>query len=176
MAKHGPDEYLADVEASFGADLDAVTVYNLVRTQSYLAPFIDSGLRRENLTAAQFNALLVLQVADEDGLLMGQIGDRLVVTRANVTGLVDRLERQGLVARDKTADRRATMVSLTDAGCAILKDTLPHYSRLAAQLTAGLTEREKRTLVRLLSKLRRELRRQRRKMAADPASTENPTE
>ena len=55
MTKHGPDEYLADVEASFGADLDAVTVYNLVRTQSYLAPFIDSGLRRENLTAAQLN-------------------------------------------------------------------------------------------------------------------------
>ena len=155
-------------------DLDAMTVFNLLRTHGRLVPMIDAGLREQRTTAAQFNALLVLQAAGPDGLRMGEIGKRLVVTRANVTGLVDRLERRGLVARCDQADRRATMVSLTDAGRSALKDTLPHYSRLAAQLTAGLTEREKRSLVRLLSKLRRELRRQRREKIGHPARTENP--
>ena len=155
-------------------DLDAVTVFNLVRTHGHLVPMIDAGLREQRMTAAQFNALLVLQAAGPDGLRMGEIGKRLVVTRSNVTGLVDRLERHGLVARCDQEDRRATMVSLTDAGRSVLKDTLPHYSRLVAQLTVGLTEREKRTLVRLLSKLRGELRRQRREKTGHPARTENP--
>ena len=154
-------------------DLDAVLVFNLLRTHGHLGPMIDAGLRERRMTATQFNALLVLQASEPDGLRMGEIGKRLVVTRANVTGLVDRLERHGFVARCDQEDRRATMVSLTDAGRSVLKDTLPHYSRLAAQLTAGLTEHEKRTLVRLLSKLRRELRRKRHEKTGHPARTEN---
>jgi len=155
---------MSDLPAN--GDLDALLVFNLMRTQKCLGPRVDAGLRTQRMTAAQFNTLLVLQSAGPEGLRMGEIGERLVVTKANVTGLVDRLERHGLVARGDQQDRRATAVSLTHEGRSVLKDALPHYSQLAAQLTAGLTEREKRSLVRLLSKLRRELRRQR--AAPDP--------
>lgn len=155
-------------------DLDAVTVFNLLRTHGHLAPMIDAGLREQRTTAAQFNALLVLQAAGPDGLRMGEIGKRLVVTRANVTGLVDRMERRGLVSRRGPEDRRATVVSLTNVGRSLLRDTLPHYSRLASQLTAGLTERDKRSLVRVLTKLRRELRRQRHERAGRPGKEKLP--
>ena len=153
-------------------DLDAVTVFNLLQTHGHLAPMIDAGLREQQTTATQFNALLVLKAAGSDGLRMGEIGKRLVVTRANVTGLVDRMERRGLVSRRDMEDRRATVVNLTDAGRSLLRDTLPHYSRLISQLTSGLTERDKRSLVRVLTKLRRELRRQRRERAGRPARKE----
>ena len=116
MAGRRVDDELAYVETGLGADLDTMLVYNLLRTGSYLLPRVDADLRQQDLTAAQFNALLVLRTAGAGGLLMGEIGRRLVVTKSNVTGLVDRLERQGLVRRAERPDRRATVVRLTRGG------------------------------------------------------------
>lgn len=156
------DEDLAYVEAGMGKDLDAVLVYNLLKTNSYLSHFIDAGLRQQRLTASQFNALLVLQSAGDEGMLMGEIGDRLIVTKSNITGLVDRLERQGLVTRGNHSDRRATVVRLTKTAIDLLKKTVPQHADLLAELSGCLSDTEKRTLVRLHTKLRRELRHRRR--------------
>ncbi|HUW83490.1 MAG TPA: MarR family transcriptional regulator [Phycisphaerae bacterium] len=162
MGRAHADDDLADVRAGVGDDLDTMLVHNLLRTHSYLSPFIDAGLRRQNLTSAQLNVLLALRSAGCDGLRMGQIGERLVVTRSNVTGLIDRLERQGLVARAAHRDRRATVVRLTDTGEALLERTAPRHAEVLAELTGCFTNDEKQTLIRLLSKLRRELRHRRR--------------
>lgn len=156
------DDELAYVQRGLGADLETMLVFNLLRTQSYLGPFIDANLREQDLTSAQFNLLLVLRTGGDEGLLMGEIGQRLVVTKSNVTGLVDRLERQGLVERAERADRRATAVRLTQAGRKLLAKTVPRHAELLSELTGCLTAGEKRTLVELLTKLRRELRRRRR--------------
>ena len=149
---------LARAQAGAGGDLDSVLVFNLQRTHNDLSPFLNpvSGTRR--LTAAQFNALLALRAAGRDGLRMGEIGRRLVVTKSNVTGLVDRLERQGLVLRAGQPDRRATVVRLTGAGARLIAGTAPRQDARLAELTRCLAVREKRTLIRLLTKLRRELR------------------
>jgi MarR family 2-MHQ and catechol resistance regulon transcriptional repressor len=152
------DDDLVHVKACLGGDLDVVLVHNLLRTYSRLLPFIDAGLRQEQLTATQLNALLVLRAVGEDGLLMGEIGERLVVTKSNVTGLVDRLEAQGLVARGQHRDRRATVVRLTGAGAELLEQALPQHAKLLSELTDCLGAEEKKTLIRLLTKLRRELR------------------
>lgn len=149
---------LAYVQTAMGSGLDAMVVFNLLRTHSYLAPFLDADLRRQNLTSAQLNVLLALAAAGEDGLLMGEIGRRLVVTKSNVTGLIDRLERQGLVARADRSDRRATAVRLTAAGAELLARTTPRHSQWLAELTGCFSDSQKKTLIRLLSKLRRELR------------------
>jgi len=152
------DDDLAFVKAGMGMELDTMLVFNLLRTHSYLGPFIDANLRRRKLTSAQLNALLLLRQAGPEGMLMGEIGRKLVVTKSNVTGLVDRLERQGLAARADRPDRRATAVRLTDAGARLLERAAPRHARLLAELMACLTLREKRTLIRLLTRLRRELR------------------
>lgn len=158
MATTDPQHELADLPAGEQLNLDAVLVFNVVRTHSRLAPLIDADLRQRRLTASQFNTLLVLRMAGEAGLRMSEIGERLVVTRSNVTRLVDGLERQGLVARGEHADRRATVVRLTSAGAKLVARTLPGHRRRLAELTDCLSRTEKQTLVRLLSKLRRELR------------------
>ncbi len=162
MAEKRADDDLAYLREGMGTDLDAVVVFNLLRTHSHLGPLIDADLRGKRLTAAQFNALLVLRAAGADGLMMSDIGERLVVTKSNVTGLVDRLEREGLAARGEHPDRRATVVRLTDAGEALLRRAIPGHAELLAELTGCLTRAEKKTLVGLLTKLRRELRRRRR--------------
>jgi len=162
MALRSPEDDLVYVHATMGTDLDTMVVFNLLRTHNYLSPFIDAGLRRQKLTSAQLNTLLVLRAAEPDGLPMGEIGRKLVVTKSNVTGLIDRLERQGLVARSRRSDRRSTLVRLTPEGAELLDRTAPRHAELISELTSCLTEEEKRTLVRLLTRLRRELRRRRR--------------
>ncbi len=158
------DGELADVVAEpMSTDVNAVLVFNVLRTHSYLSPFLDADLRRRRLTAAQFNTLLVLRAAWPDGLRMGEIGERLVVTKSNVTGLVDRLEKKGLVERGNQADRRATAVRLTEDGAGLLDRTIPKHIELLSELTDCLTTEEKRQLIRLLTKLRRRLRLRRRK-------------
>lgn len=160
QGKHAEDD-LAYVRSGAGADLDTVLVFNLQRTHAGLAPFLDADLGRDSLTAAQFNALLALRSAEPDGLMMSEIGARLAVTPSNVTGLVDRLERQGFVARTEHRDRRATVVRLTEAGAAVLDRATPRHTRMLGELTACLADDEKRTLVGLLTKLRRALRERR---------------
>ncbi|HUW32625.1 MAG TPA: MarR family transcriptional regulator [Planctomycetota bacterium] len=154
-----PDEELAYVRAGIGSDLDTMLVSNLLRTHRHIKPFLDAGLGTESLTAAQLNVLLVLRAAEPAGMLMSEIGRKLVVTRSNVTGLVDRLERRGLVSRAGHDDRRATVVRLTQEGTLLLGRIVPAHARMLAELTACLTDRQKHTLIRLLTTLRRSLRR-----------------
>jgi MarR family transcriptional regulator, 2-MHQ and catechol-resistance regulon repressor len=138
--------------------LDSVLLYNLIRTHSALTPYLDRGLRDVRITGAQLNALLLLREAGESGLALSEIGQRLVVTKANVTGLVDRLEREGLVVRDGHADRRVTVAKLTAKGAEVLAAALPRRQDLLACALGGLTGAEKELLVGLLTRLRRGLR------------------
>jgi MarR family transcriptional regulator, 2-MHQ and catechol-resistance regulon repressor len=146
-------------ERSFGpSDADVLLVYNLLRTESSLGPFIDRGLRELRLTGTQLNALLVLRAAGADGLSLGELGRRLVVTKANVTGLIDRLERDALVQRDSHSDRRVTLARLTAKGAQLLEEALPRHLRLLAGLLECLAPEEKEQLIALLTKLRQGLR------------------
>jgi len=150
-----------DLDAPHGSDVDALLVLNVLRTEAALSPHVDRGLRDLNLTGAQFNALLVLRDAGPDGLPLSEVGRRLVVTKANVTGLIDRLERQGLVRRDPAAapdDRRVTHARLTEKGGALLEEALPRRRQVLAETFAGLTTEEKAQLIALLTRLRRALR------------------
>lgn len=151
------------MEAASAKDaISLVLVHNLLQTQNALGATLDAELRGKKLTATAFNALLLLHRAGPKGLRMGEVGDGLVVTKSNVTGLVDRLGKRGLVERGSGADRRVVTVRLTPAGETILATVLPLYEQAAEDLTACLEEAEKELLIQLLTKLRRELRRERR--------------
>lgn len=95
-------------------------------------------LRPHGLTAAQFNVLRIL--ADEPaGLSQRALGDRLVVDRSSVTGLLDRMEQAGMVRRtDHPEDRRVYQVRLTPAGRALWARAEPHYVAAVQQVAAGL--------------------------------------
>ena len=145
--------------SGIGDHLDMILVFNLLRTQNRIEPAIDAELRNKGLTGSKFNALLALEAAGENGLLMYEIGERLVVSKSNITGLVDRLESQNLVQRCPDDDRRAIRIKLTEDGRALIQDILPIYRRIAEDLAGCLEPDEKQSLITLLTKLRRELRR-----------------
>lgn len=159
-----PEDDLSYLQVSMGGQLDAVLIYNLLRTHSYLGPSIEATFKKKKMTAVQFNALLVIRSSGEVGMMMGEIGEQLVVTKSNITGLVDRMEKHGLVTRGQHPDRRATVVQLTEAGNKLLDDILPEYTGLLTELTECLDREEKQSLVYLLTKLRRELRHRRKGM------------
>jgi DNA-binding MarR family transcriptional regulator len=83
-----------------------------------------------------------------------ELAEKAGVARATITGLVDTLERDGLVTRrHDSGDRRMMLIHLTPKGEATLESILPgHFKQMADQM-ASLTEHERKTLVRLLNKV-----------------------
>jgi len=82
------------------------------------------------------------------------LADESGVTRATMTGLIDTLEKDGMVVRQSDAhDRRTIHVSLTEQGRACLDAMLPDYFSCVSRIICPLSERERKELVRLLQKL-----------------------
>lgn len=89
-----------------------------------------------------------------------ELADALEVTRATVTGLLDGLERDGLVTRERgEKDKRKILVSLTENALALMEDVLPKHFANIAELMAGLSKTELDELSRLLGKLSEHLNR-----------------
>jgi DNA-binding MarR family transcriptional regulator len=90
-----------------------------------------------------------------DGLKMGEVSRRLMVTGGNVTGLVDQLEAEGLVERfDDPDDRRAIRIRLTRAGSRWFTAMASEHEEWIAALFGELTASERATLYRLLARVK----------------------
>jgi DNA-binding MarR family transcriptional regulator len=108
---------------------------------------------RWDLSPSQFNVLNLL-IDQPEGLSQTQISRLLIMHRSNATGLVDRLEKRGLLQRNASpGDRRAHRVTLTDSGRKLLGRILPDYYRLAEQAWDGLPMSQTRQLLDKLSQL-----------------------
>ena len=120
---------------------------------------VESHLARHNITQGRFGVLMILlnncrQDGGTPALSPAELADRTGVTRATMTGLIDTLERDGLVTRaPDAADRRMMEVCLTEKGRAILHEILPEHFRRMAALMQSLDETERKTLVGLLNKI-----------------------
>jgi DNA-binding MarR family transcriptional regulator len=127
---------------------------NLLRTGSELLTTFETILGRHNLSQGRFLTLIVMNrnpdVADSPSCLADKIG----VRRSTMTGLLDRLERDGLIKRlAGHPDRRKIGVQLTSSGRQVLADLLPDYYRNIAKIMAKLTEKERLDLTSLLGKV-----------------------
>ncbi len=110
------------------------------------------------LNQTQFNLLSQLDRAP-DGIRMGEIARRTVVTGSNVTAVVDDLQQRGLVTREVAkGDRRATVIRLTPAGRSLFAEIAPVHAGWIEEIFAGLAETEKRDLVQRLDGLKTAMR------------------
>lgn len=109
-------------------------------------------MSQEKLTAPQFNVLEVL--ARRGPIPLKRISEELMVTGANITCVVDNLEKEDLVLRvHSKEDRRVINAELTEKGRTKINGILPEYARQMAALTSVLSENEQRELSSLLEKL-----------------------
>jgi DNA-binding MarR family transcriptional regulator len=125
----------------------------LVHTGETFLACIDRALRHHRLSRAGREALAVLDGAGQPQAPT-TIAERLIVTTASVTSLLDTLERRGLVERrpDPT-DRRKLLIVITQDGKAIVDQFLPEVVALQTAALATLTEDQRRQLVELLATL-----------------------
>jgi DNA-binding MarR family transcriptional regulator len=115
---------------------------------------VDQALRHHPLSRAGRGALAVLEGAGQP-LSPTTIAQRLIVTTASITSLLDTLERRGLVERrPDPEDRRKLLVAITDDGLALVDQFLPEVVALQTAVMAQLSEPQRRQLVRLLATVR----------------------
>ncbi len=102
-------------------------VLSVVRTAGLLSLKGAALFRQFDLTEAQFNVLFSLKYK-ETKWTQSDLGKRLVVTRASVTSVLDKLESKGLVARNVVeGNRRIYHIDLTEAGRRLIDDVEPLY-------------------------------------------------
>ncbi len=102
-------------------------------------------------TEAQFNVLMLLQYQFPDGITQVELSKRMVVNKANITGLVDRMERDGLVKRTAhPTDRRAHVVKVTTEGGKRLVAAEKAYMTQAAQVEAKIPAADRKVCLRTL--------------------------
>jgi MarR family 2-MHQ and catechol resistance regulon transcriptional repressor len=132
--------------------LDLLYTYDLFHqlVARYMAPY---GLSKSTL-----NVLMLLRHGDTNGMQLHDLGELLLVSKANITGLIDHLEKKGFVKRIvNTTDRRARYARITKKGEALLDQFMPvHYCHIK-RFFEGLKTEEKRLLLNLLSKTRASL-------------------
>jgi DNA-binding MarR family transcriptional regulator len=150
----------ADFEREFpGASRSAAEVAaNLVRTSDAFLAELDRR-RREiaDLSASAFQVLAILDGAGEP-LAGHRIAERLLVSSASMTSLLDTLEGRGLIERHPhPTDRRKVLIHLTDSAREIVDRMLPTVHAAATEAFAGLAESEREQLIRSLGMIRARL-------------------
>ncbi len=130
----------------------------LLRTWGLLRQAQDPYFARFGISASQWGILRVLQRAESNGetaLPLKQVSERLLIQPPSVTGVVDRLERRGLVKRSpSTQDLRVRHLSLTPQGRDLLDKVLEGHAARVQSLFAPLQPGEQQTMLNLLTRLR----------------------
>jgi DNA-binding MarR family transcriptional regulator len=127
-------------------------VMNTIRTADMLFDRIGRLLRPLNVSAAGGLVLGILR--DYGRMSPSELGERLIVTRATVTGLLDSLERRGFVSRSANpADRRSLVVEITPAGLTVVQELRTIVHRNEKDWLGALSDTELRTYIDLLHRI-----------------------
>lgn len=134
---------------------------NLVRTTELLRREVMELFKPHDLTHAQYNVLRILRGALREtdaqarARTCGDIASRLVTFEPDVTRLLDKLERQELITRERdAADRRVVRSRITDKGLALLATLDEPIVALQRERLGRLGPERLATLIELLEELR----------------------
>lgn len=142
-----------------GFDLASTQIaLDLLYTYDVFHQLTGRYMARYGLSKSTLNILMVLRHGTADGMQLHDLGELLLVSRANITGLIDHLEKRGYVKRVvNTNDRRARYARITRKGEELLDEFIPvHYCNIK-RLLQDLKTEEKESLVELLRRTRASL-------------------
>lgn len=129
----------------------------LMRVYDKLQHRSSQHLAQYDLTPAQFDVLAQLNLADR--ISQQALAERLLVTKGNVCGLIDRMSSRGLVERQSDPrDARVNLLCLTDKGRALAEEVVPAHETFMHEQMDTLNPEEQRTLQGLLRQLDLSLR------------------
>ena len=115
--------------------------------------FSGESVRQCGLTHAQFDIIATL--GNTAGMTYKELGERTLITKGTLTGVIDRLEQKGLVARQRSGDdKRSFFVRLTASGEALFAQVFPTVVAHGKQLFASCSDAEFDAIDQALGKLK----------------------
>ena len=133
-------------------DLALLTCLQLIRTFQRIERRLEHCTEPHGLSLSQFDVLATL--GRDEGITQQELARRLLVTKGNVCGLIDRMETAGWVARRPDPDdRRANRLFLTDRGRVLLSETVPDHVAAVKEMLAPLGAADLQSLYQLLDRL-----------------------
>jgi len=111
------------------------------------------SVRQYGLTHAQFDIIATL--GNTSGMSYKELGERTLITKGTLTGVIERLEQKHLVLRERSnEDKRSYFVRLTESGEAVFRDVFPKVVAHGKQLFEGFSDAEFDEVDGALKKLR----------------------
>lgn len=150
-------ESLASDIRAMGANLRFNAGVQLHSAGLLLDKYIDMGVRRYGLNRSRFEVMSTLII--HDGTLKPtDLSKMLFRSKQNITGIIDGLEREGLVEREVVGqDRRTRKVIITRKGLDLIRANLLHTQEIHNSSMPALSEEESQTLMTTLRMVRKHL-------------------
>ena len=124
----------------------------LARTARSMKRALEARLSQHEITATQYIVLLLLQ--EQDGISLSELGHRLHFDNPTITGIIDRMERDGFVERRRIAnDRRVINIFMTQNGHELIKDNLAIADEIDKLAMNGITARQKVGFLKVLDRI-----------------------
>lgn len=138
--------------------LSTRTMIELTSTYDALEDVFSMHFARYGLSWPKFNALVQLFMAGDPGLNQSELGKKMLVSRANITGLIERLEKEDLVVRKADpSDKRVFRVSLTGKAIMLMNSFIPVHNNYVHKIMSALDRDEKEVFISLLEKIKKGL-------------------
>ena len=130
------------------------TLVSIVRARDRLLRSTEEIIKQVGLSEPQFNVLRILRGAGEP-LPTSEVGRRMITRVPDITRLVDRLEKMGMVSRERApkGDRRQVLVRITAKGLECIAPLDEVLERHTTRMFAGLSAADRRSLVEMLDRV-----------------------
>lgn len=139
------------------ADRSPRILYVIKQVELATRARLEEIARPHGITALQYTALTVLQQQSEP-ISSAALARLSFVTAQTMSDMVGALERRGLVRRDADpGNRRRLLITLTDAGVALLDDLDPRVDEIEADLLGGMSAADRSRFTQLLDRSRQNL-------------------
>lgn len=128
---------------------------SLLRTADALESSVEGRLKAFGLTGTQYNALRILRGAGAEGLACSEVGERMITRDPDITRLLDRLQKRGLVERTRgKRDRRVVYGKITGAGLKLLRELDEPVEKHGREMLRHVGQAKLRQLIELLERVR----------------------
>jgi MarR family transcriptional regulator, organic hydroperoxide resistance regulator len=128
---------------------------SLLRTADALEWLVENRLKEFGLTGTQYNALRILRGAGPEGLPCSEIGERMITRDPDITRLLNRLEKRGLVTRARgKSDLRVIYGKITAAGLKLLREMDEPVEEYGREIFKRVSQEKLRQLIELLELVR----------------------
>lgn len=140
------------------ATIEEELLVSLLRTTDVLQERFEQMIRPFNISMTQYNVLRILRGAEPNGRTCGEIGERMIAREPDVTRLLERMDKAGLIKRTRdSADRRVVVTRITPAGLKLLDELDPKVREIDG-LLQPMGERKIESMLKLLDELREHVR------------------